>query len=113
MRSGHQGQRKRDDGGLGPSMSQGPHLDPLFHLRRQGSSAIHRENDQVAARVEDPLAPPVAAGDVDDARWVPVNQLGSFPGLPSPAKIALLPLSRARQAVAAGVEISKHQRHSC
>ena len=43
--------------------------------------AFHYAIVEVAARVEDPLAPPVAAGDVDDARWVPVNELESFPGL--------------------------------
>ena len=43
--------------------------------------AFHYAIVEVAARVEDPSATPVAAGDVDDARWVPVDQLDSFPGL--------------------------------
>ena len=46
--------------------------------------AFHYAIVEVAARVEDPHAPPVAADDVDDARWVPVDQLDSFPGSEAP-----------------------------
>ena len=42
--------------------------------------AFHYAIVEVAARVEDPSATPMPAGDVDDARWVPVDQLESFPG---------------------------------
>jgi len=43
--------------------------------------AFHYAIVEVAARVEDPSATPVPAGDVDDARWVPIDRLESFPGL--------------------------------
>ena len=42
--------------------------------------AFHYAIVEVAARVDDPEATPVAADDVDDVRWVPVNQLHGFPG---------------------------------
>ena len=42
--------------------------------------AFHYAIVEVAARVEDPTATPVAADDVDEVRWVRVHQLQDFPG---------------------------------
>ncbi len=42
--------------------------------------AFHYAIVEVAARVDDPEATPVAAHDVDGVRWVPVNQLRNYPG---------------------------------
>jgi len=36
---------------------------------------------EVAARVQDPQAIPQASDDVDDVRWVPVNELGTIKGV--------------------------------
>ncbi len=86
--------------------------------RDSGSSdriAFHYAIVEVAARVENPSATPVPAGDVDDARWVPIDELESFPGLvdflPGPNMLCWSRLHLIRGSPGCGVCLRK-ERHA-